>query len=318
MLNFMLHRTIQSLPILLLVSVLVFGALHIVPGDPILARQGQSTRLTAEELDQLRAQVGLDKPLYEQYVRWVLNALRGDLGLSYNNQRSVSELVQLRFPATFELAVLSLVIAMLIAIPVGILSAIRRNSLLDYFSTGFVTVGIALPGFWLGIMMILLFSVRLDWLPAVGYVPFREDPIQNLKHAAMPSLTLGFLLAAPTMRFLRSSMLEVIRQDYVQTARAKGLAERAVITGHAMKNALIPTITIVGLQLGHLLGGAVIIEWVYGWPGLGELTVDAIKMRDYSVVQATVFLFAAGFVAVNLLVDLLYGALDPRIRHATA
>jgi peptide/nickel transport system permease protein len=318
MLNFMLHRTVQSLPILLLVSVLVFGALHIVPGDPILARQGQSTRLTEEELDQLRAQVGLDKPLYEQYVRWVVDALRGDLGLSYNNQRPVSELVRLRFPATFELAILSLTIAMLIAIPVGILSAVRRNSLLDYFSTGFVTVGIALPGFWLGIMMILLFSVRLDWLPAVGYVPFREDPIQNLKHAAMPSLTLGFLLAAPTMRFLRSSMLEVIRQDYVQTARAKGLAERAVITGHAMKNALIPTITIVGLQLGHLLGGAVIIEWVYGWPGLGELTVDAIKMRDYSVVQATVFLFAAGFVVVNLLVDLLYGALDPRIRHATA
>jgi peptide/nickel transport system permease protein len=318
MLNFMLHRTVQSIPILLLVSVLVFGALHVIPGDPILARQGQSTRLTAEELDELRAQVGLDKPLYEQYVRWTLNALRGDLGLSYNNQRPVSDLVRLRFPATFELAVLSLTIAMLIAVPVGILSAIRRNSLLDYFSTGFVTVGIALPGFWLGIMMILLFSVRLDWLPAVGYVPFREDPIQNLKHAAMPSLTLGFLLAAPTMRFLRSSMLEVIRQDYVQTARAKGLAERAVIIGHAMKNALIPTITIVGLQLGHLLGGAVIIEWVYGWPGLGELTVDAIKMRDYSVVQATVFLFAAGFVVVNLLVDLLYGALDPRIRHATA
>jgi peptide/nickel transport system permease protein len=316
MARFMLHRTLQSLPILLLVSVLVFGALHIVPGDPILARQGTQTRLTQEELDRLRAQVGLDKPLYEQYVRWTLDALRGDLGISYNNQRPVSDLVQLRFPATFELSLLSLTIALLIAVPVGILSAVRPNSLLDYLSTGLVTVGIALPGFWLGIMMILLFSVRLDWLPAVGYVPFLEDPIQNLKHAAMPAATLGFLLAAPTMRFLRSSMLEVIRQDYVQTARAKGLAERAVITGHAMKNALIPTITIVGLQLGHLLGGAVIIEWVYGWPGLGELTVDAIKMRDYSVVQATVFLFAAGFVLVNLLVDLLYGALDPRIRHA--
>lgn len=316
MINFMLQRIVQSIPVLILVSVMVFAALHIVPGDPILASKGQTTTLTAEDLDRLRHAAGLDKPLYQQYLDWTTGVLRGDLGLSYNNQLPVSDLVRLRIPATFELAILALSIALLLAVPVGILAAVRPNSLLDYISTGFVTVGMALPGFWLGILMILLFSVRLDWLPAVGYVPFREDPIQNLKHAAMPAATLGFLLAAPTMRFLRSSMLDVIRQDYVQTARAKGLAERSVITGHAMKNALIPTITIVGLQLGHLLGGAVVIEWVYGWPGLGQLTVDAIKMRDYSVVQATIFLFAAGFVIVNLIVDLLYGVLDPRIRYA--
>ena len=312
----MLQRTVQSLPILLLVSVLVFAALHLVPGDPILARPGTQTQLTEEDLDRLRAEAGLDRPLYEQYLRWMANAFRGNLGFSYDNRLPVADLVRLRFPATLELTLLSLACALLLAVPVGIMSAVRPNSLLDYVSTGLVTVGVALPGFWLGIMMILLFSVRLNWLPAVGYVPFRDDPIQNLKHAAMPTATLGFLLAAPIMRFLRSSMLEVIRQDYIQSARAKGLAERMVITGHAMKNALIPTITIVGLQLGYLLGGAVVIEWVYGWPGLGQLTVEAIKMRDYSVVQATVFLFATGFVLVNLVVDLLYGMLDPRIRHA--
>jgi peptide/nickel transport system permease protein len=315
--NFMLQRVVQSFPVLILVSMMVFAALHIVPGDPILASKGQTTTLTAEDLDRLRHAAGLDRPLYRQYLNWTTGVLRGDLGISYNNQLPVAELVKLRFPATLELAVLALAIALLLAVPVGILAAVKPNSFVDYLSTGFVTIGMALPGFWLGILMILLFSVRLEWLPAVGYVPFREDPVRNLKHAAMPAATLGFLLAAPTMRFLRSSMLDVIRQDYVQTARAKGLAERIVITSHAMKNALIPTITIVGLQLGHLLGGAVVIEWVYGWPGLGQLTVDSIKMRDYSVVQATVFLFAAGFVLINLIVDLLYGVLDPRIRYAS-
>lgn len=318
MFTFIVRRMVQSVPVVVIVTVLVFLALHAVPGDPILARGGMQIQLTPEQIAQLRAEVGLDQPIHIQYFRWVANALQGDLGISYYNQRRVSELVALRLPATLQLTAMSLLIALLIAMPVGILAAVKQHSLFDYLGTTLVTVGMALPGFWLAIMLVLVFSVTLGWLPAVGYTPLFQDPGLNLRHAALPALTLGFILAAPTMRFLRSSMLEVIRQDYIQAARAKGLAERSVMLGHALKNALIPTVTVVGLQLGHLLGGAVVVEWVFGWPGLGHLTVEAIKMRDYSVVQGSVTLFAVGFVLVNLLVDVVYGALDPRIRHTVA
>lgn len=313
--TFIARRLLQSVPVVLLVSVLVFTALNFVPGDPILARQGTQMSLTPEALAKLRAELGLDQPLWVRYLRWIGDALHGDLGTSYYNQNRVSDLVAQRLPATLQLALAALAIALLIAVPVGILAAVKQNSLFDYLGTMLVTVGMSLPGFWLGIMLILLFSVALGWLPAVGYVPLAQDPGQNLKHLILPAFTLGVILAAPIMRFLRSSVLEVIRQDFVMAARAKGLRERAVVLRHVLKNALIPTITVIGLQLGQLLGGAVVIEWVFGWPGLGQLTVDAIKMRDYAVIQSTVLLFAVGFVVVNLAVDLLYGALDPRITH---
>jgi peptide/nickel transport system permease protein len=313
--TFVLRRVIRSVPVLVIVSMLVFGALHILPGDPFLASQGTQVTLTAEDLAKLRAEVGLDQPFYVQYMRWVAAGVRGDLGISYYNQRHVTELIALRLPATLELTFLSLVLALVVAVPAGIFAAVRRGSV-DYVVTSIGTVGMSLPGFWLGIMMILLFSVQLGWFPAVGFEPFLQNPLENLKHVVLPASTLGFILVAPTMRILRSSTLDVIRQDYVQTARAKGLPEWMVISRHVLKAALIPTLTIVGLQLGYLLGGSVIIEWVFGWPGLGQLTVESIKLRDYAVVQSTVMLFAMGFLLINLIVDVLYGVLDPRVRSA--
>jgi peptide/nickel transport system permease protein len=273
--------------------------------------------LTGEDLARLRAEVGLDRPIYIQYLSWVGNAVQGDLGVSYYNQAEVTELVSVRLPATLQLTLFAMTFSMLIAIPLGILAAVRQNSIVDYVVTAIGTIGMSLPSFWLGIMLIVVFSVHLGWLPAVGYRPFFEEPLQNLKHVILPGVTLGLILVAPTMRFLRSSVLEVKRQDYVQTARAKGLRERSVILGHVLKNAMIPTLTIIGLQMGYLLGGSVVIEWVFGWPGLGQLAVDAIRQRDYAVVQATVMLFATGFILINLAVDILYSALDPRIRYAS-
>ncbi|MDQ3809533.1 MAG: ABC transporter permease [Chloroflexota bacterium] len=313
---FIITRIARGVPVLVVVSLLVFGALHILPGDPFLASQGTQVTLTAEDLAKLRAEVGLDQPFYVQYLRWVVAGLQGDLGVSYYNQRRVTDLVALRLPATLELTFVALVLALAIAVPAGILAAVRRGSPLDYLVTGIGTIGMSLPGFWLGIMMILLFSVHLGWFPAVGFEPLLQNPVENLKHIVLPACTLGFILVAPTMRVLRSSTLDVIRQDYVQTARAKGLPEWIVILRHVLKAALIPTLTIVGLQLGYLLGGSVIIEWVFGWPGLGQLTVESIKLRDYAVVQSTVMLFALGFILINLTVDLLYGVLDPRIGSA--
>ena len=313
---FVARRVAQGVPVILLVSVLVFLALHFVPGDPLLASQGTQLALSAEQLAQLRHELRFDQPLFLQYVHWITGALRGDLGISYYDQQSVAHLVALRLPATLQLTATALGVAFLCAVPIGVLSAVRPNSWIDYLGTTMVTFGMSLPAFWFGIMLILFFSVTLRWLPPVGYAPLLKDPAQNLQHVILPALTLGVIIAAPTMRFLRSSMLDVIRQNYVQTARAKGLAERPVILRHVLRNALIPAVTIVGLQLGNLLGGAVVIEWVFGWPGLGQLTIDAIKMRNYSVVQSTVLMLAVGFVAVNLFVDLLYGALDPRIRYS--
>jgi peptide/nickel transport system permease protein len=314
--TYILRRIMQSIPVLVLVSMVVFACLHVLPGDPFLAREGTTSGLTGEDLARLRAEVGLDRPVYVQYLSWVGNAVQGDFGVSYFSQTEVSWLVSVRLPATLQLTLFAMTFSMLISIPLGILAAVKQNSIVDYIVTAIGTIGMSLPSFWLGIMMIVVFSVHLGWLPAVGYRPFFEDPVQNLKHVILPCVTLGLILIAPTMRFLRSSVLEVKRQDYVQTARAKGLRERTVIGGHVLKNAMIPTLTIIGLQMGYLLGGSVVIEWVFGWPGLGQLAVDAIRQRDYAVVQASVMIFATGFILINLIVDILYGALDPRIRHA--
>ncbi len=314
--TYVIRRLLQSIVVIILVSMVIFASLHLLPGDPFLAKQGIQIGLTGEDIAKLRAAAGLDKPVYLQYVIWAGNALRGDFGVSYYDQVEVSSLIALRLPATLQLTVFAMTFALLIAIPLGIAAANRQNTIVDYIVTAIGTIGMSVPSFWLGIMLILVFSVQLGWLPAVGYVPFFDDPVTNLKHIVLPCVTLGLVLIAPTMRFLRSSILEVKRQDYVQTAHAKGLSERNVVFGHILKNAMIPTLTVVGLQMGYLLGGSVVIEWVFGYPGLGQLVIDAIRLRDYGVVQATVMLFATGFVLINLLVDILYGALDPRIRYA--
>ena len=315
--RYLIRRLLQGIPVLFVVSLLVFLVLNLLPGDPVMARQGAFMDANYTQLmATLKQQMGLDRPIPERYAIWVWHALQGDFGVSYITQNSVSGLIAQKLPATLELTVVSLVLALLVALPAGIFAAVRPNSWLDLAVTGFVTMGLAIPGFWLGMMLMILFAVQIGWLPAVGYAPLTENPADNLRHVVMPAVTLAIILAAPVMRFLRSSLLEVLGQEYITTARSKGLAQGVVISRHALRNALIPTITVIGLQFANLLSGVVIIEWLFAWPGMGWLTVDAVQNRDYSVVQASVILMATGFVLVNLVVDVLYAVFDPRIRYS--
>jgi peptide/nickel transport system permease protein len=314
--RFVVRRLLQGIPVLFVVSLIVFLALNLLPGDPVIARQGTMTGAGyAEIVAEMRSQMGLDRPIHERYVVWLGNALEGDLGVSYITQKSVAGLIAQKFPATLELTLVAFLIALVLALPTAILAAARRGSWFDWAASGFVTVGMAIPSFWLGIMLMLLFSVRLGWLPSVGYEPLTRDPGANLRHVALPALTLGLIIAAPIMRFLRSSLLEVMRQDHVTVARAKGIGEAAVLSRHVLRNALLSLVTFVGLQFGALISGAVIIEWIFAWPGMGWLTVDAVFNRDYSVVQGAVTIAACAFVLLNILIDLLYAALDPRVKH---
>ncbi len=301
--------------VLFVTSIIIFVAIRILPGDPILTKAGATNVWSEEMAREQRAKFGLDKPIPEQYVAWLTNALRGDFGISYFNQFSVTELIQRKWLATVELALAALVIAILVGIPTGVIAALKSNSWLDYMVSGVVTIGISIPGFWLGIMLVVLFAVNLKWLPPSGYIPLEQDPAQNLKFLILPALTLAIILAAPIMRFLRASLLEVLNQDYIRTARSKGLTEKRIVGGHAFRNALIPTITILGIIIGNLIAGVVIIEWVFSWPGIGWLAVDSIFKRDYAVVQAVTLLITIGVILVNLAVDVTYGFLDPRIRY---
>ncbi|MBW3633012.1 MAG: ABC transporter permease [Chloroflexi bacterium] len=315
--RYVLRRILQGIPVLFIVSLIVFLALNLLPGDPVMARQGTMVGPGyAEIVAELRQQMGLDRPIHERYIRWLGGALRGDLGVSYITQQPVMKLIGQKLPATIELTIIAFLIALVLAVPAAILSVVKRGSWFDWAVTGFVTAGMAIPSFWLGIMLMLLFSVRLGWLPAVGYEPLFRDPAANLRHIVLPATTLGLIVAAPIMRVLRSSLLEVMRQDFVTVARAKGIAETAVMGRHVVRNALLSLVTFVGLQFGALISGAVIIEWIFAWPGMGWLTVDAVFNRDYTVVQGAVTLAACAFVAINIVIDLLYAALDPRVKHA--
>jgi peptide/nickel transport system permease protein len=266
------------------------------------------------KLEALRREMGLDRPIPVQYLFWLRDVARGDFGDSLRSKRPTLDLFLQKLPATLELVAGATFFAMAIAFPLGILAALRRGTLLDRAVMSFVSAGLAVPSFWFGLALILLFSVQLQWLPATGYVPFRDDPTENLKRLIMPSVTLGVYLSATLMRFLRADMIEVMAADYVRTARAKGLRERVVIIRHALKNALIPVLTIAGVEIGALLGGAVIIEQVFGWSGIGWLTVQAIFDRDYPLVQTSVLFVAVGLTLMNLVVDLLYGLINPRLR----
>ena len=301
--TYLLRRLAQSLIVLLGISVVVFVILHLT-GDPTLLLLPPDA--SAEEIAKFRRAMGFDDPLYLQYWRFLRGALRGDFGNSLRHDEPALALVWQRMPATLELTAVALGVALVLAIPAGIVSAVFRNTALDYVSTVLALVGQAMPTFWLGIMLILVFSVGLHLLPSSG----RGGPA-NL---VLPALTLGLFTTARIMRLTRSGMLEVLGQDYVRTARAKGVGERRVVWKHALKNAGIPIVTIVGLELGTLLGGAVITETIFAWPGVGRLSVQAIYNRDYPVVQAAVFVLASIFVLVNLVVDVLYTYLDPRIR----
>lgn len=302
--KYVLKRILLLIPVLLGVSLLVFAIMSLTPGDPAQLILGENA--PKEAVLKLREEMGLNDPFFMQYFRFVKNAIMGDFGRSYTTGREVFGEIFARFPNTLVLAVIGIIISVCIGIPIGIISATRQYSFLDSFSMVIALLGVSMPVFWLGLMLILTFSVKLGWLPSGGFDGF--------KSIILPAVTLGVGSAAIITRMTRSSMLEVIRQDYIRTARAKGVAEKVVINKHALKNALIPIITVVGLQFGHLLGGAVLTESVYSWPGVGRLMVDAIRQKDTPTVLAAVVFLAAAFSVVNLLVDILYAYVDPRIK----
>ncbi|MBM4442201.1 MAG: ABC transporter permease [Candidatus Rokubacteria bacterium] len=300
---YLARRVLQSLLVLLGVSFVVFGILFLT-GDPALVLMPPDA--TLEDIETFRRVNGFDRPFFVQYGRFLYGALRGDFGQSIRHGEPAFDLVMERMPATFELSGAALLIALCLAIPAGILSAVRRNTIVDYISTVVALLGQSMPTFWLGIMLILLFSVQWNFLPSSGRGEWQ--------HMVLPAVTLGLFTTARITRLTRSGMLEVLNQDYIRTARAKGVANPPVVWKHALKNAAIPIVTIVGIELGTLLGGSVITETIFAWPGVGRLSVQAIYNRDYPVVQAAVFTLSATFVLVNLFVDLLYTYLDPRIR----
>ena len=311
MLGYVGRRCLLALPTLFGVALIVFALMRSVPGDVVTNLVGLQGNVSQERLAELRRMFGLDLPVHVQFGQWAGAAVRGDLGSSLRTGRPVALDLALRFPVTLELTVLSLVVALAIALPVGVLAALNRGRWADHLGSVFALLGLSIPGFFLGILLILLFSLRLGWLPPAGYVPLAEGPLANLRHMIMPALSLGLILAAATARIVRSTLLEVLGLDFVRTARAKGLA----VLRHALRTALIPVVTVVGLQFGQLLGGAVIIEQVFSLPGVGRFALEGINLRDYPVVQGAVLLIAASFVVVNLLVDVLYALIDPRVRY---
>jgi peptide/nickel transport system permease protein len=308
-----LRRLAAMIPVLVLVTFGVFTLIHLTPGDPVDAMMGESYDPVAKE--RIRRDLGLDQPIPVQYVTWISRVLQGDFGRSIRDNEPVIENVSRRIWVSLQLAGYAMVISLAVAFPVGILSATHRNSPIDGFGTMFALFGICMPNFLIALLLIYVFGVRLAWLPISGYTPPDEGLWTWIRSLTLPAITLGLALAAVVTRTLRSSLLETLSEDYVRTARAKGLAEHLVIRRHALKNGLIPVVTILGLQLGTLIGGAVITEFIFALPGVGRLVVSAIFSRDYPMVQGVILLIAIGFVLSNLLVDLVYGWLDPRIRY---
>jgi peptide/nickel transport system permease protein len=314
MLELVVKRLVLSIPTLFLVTLMVFALQKLLPGDPITAMAGEER--DPEVIQMLRDKYHLDDPIPSQYFHWLGNALRGDLGVSLRTQEPVMKLIASKLPVTMELSLLSIIIALAIGISMGVLAAVRKGTWVDYSANIVALSGISIPNFWLGVLLILVFSVKLQWLPASGYVPFSEDPVQNLKTLLLPSLVLGTGLSAVLMRHTRAAMIAIMKADYIRTARAKGLLSKKVILKHALRNALIPIVTLTTLLFGELLGGAVLTEQVFTIPGFGKMIVDSVFNRDYSVVQGVVMVVAIGFLFLNLLADVLYVLINPRMRNA--
>ncbi len=312
MLDFLIRRVAISVVTLFLITLIVFTGVRMIPGDP--ARVMAGTDADEAGLQQIREKYGLNDPIPVQYFRWIRLALRGDLGESIRTRESVVKIVATKLPITIELACFSLIIAIGIAIPAGVFSAQRRNTVWDLLANAVSLCGVSIPTFWLGIMLILLVSVRLHLLPASGFVPFFQDPMGNLQRMLMPAFVLGGALAAVLMRQTRNSMIEVMTANYIRTAYSKGLAEPVVVFRHALRNGLIPIVTILGLQMGALMGGAVVTEQIFVVPGFGRLIVEAVFTRDYPLVQGVILITASSYVLINLLVDASYSLLNPRIR----
>ena len=305
MLKYIIRRIIAMIPVVIGITFLVFMIMQLAPGDPVQMILGDNA--SPEAVEAMRDEMGLNDNVLVQYGRYLVNLVQGDMGTSYVNKRPVADEVFSRVPATFKLAAVAAVVSIVIAIPLGILAAIKQNTLFDHSSMVVSLIGISMPAFWLALMLMLLFSLKLGWLPAQG----AKD---GWRSYVLPSIAIGFMQMAAIARTTRSSMLETIRQDYIRTARSKGITEREVIFHHSFRNALIPTVTIVGVQLGGLLGGAVLTETVFAWPGLGRLVVQAVNGRDVPVVLGCIVVLSVGFSIVNLVVDLLYGCIDPRVR----
>ncbi|MCZ8511987.1 ABC transporter permease [Paenibacillus filicis] len=310
--TFLVRRLLLAVPVIVLVTIMVFSLLHMLPGDPATVILGQEA--TPDAVAALRDELGLNKPIVVQYFDWMGGVLQGNLGRSLVDRSPVSELIASRFPATLELTIGTFIVSLLIAIPAGIVSATRQGKWIDYFSTIMALGGMSIPHFWLGMMLIVFFSVQLGWLPASGYVPFSEDPLGNISAMILPIVATGLRESAVLMRMLRSSLLDVMHADYIRTAYSKGLKERAVVLGHALKNALVPVVTTSGLIVAGLLGGLVITESIFSIPGFGRLIVESIFRRDYVTVQGAILVSALMVVVVNLIVDILYAFIDPRIK----
>jgi ABC-type dipeptide/oligopeptide/nickel transport system permease component len=312
--RYIVTRLVTLVPLLLGVSLLTFLLAHLAPGDPISTQFGLDPRgMDVETMERLRDELGLNDPLPVQYWNYLRNLLQGDMGNSISTRSPVSDEILARLPATIELALAAIILVLLIAIPLGIISAVKRGSITDHLAMGGALLGVSMPAFWFGIMLMLLLSLRLRWLPSGG----RGDGslVGSIKALIMPAFTLAVGMMGLVTRIMRSSMLEVLGQDYMRTARAKGLAQRAVLARHGLRNSLIPVVTIVGIQFAALLGGTIIVETIFAWPGIGRLAVNAIWRRDYPVIMGTVLVFSTTFVIVNLLVDVLYTLIDPRIRY---
>ena len=311
--GYVVRRALQAVGVLFGVSVLVFLLIHLIPGDPV--RLALGTRFDPETYEALRQRAGLDQPLLVQYVDWLGGVVSGDLGVSFRSGRPVTAMLLERLPATLSLAFGAIVVAIVMALTLGTIAALRQGSFIDHVATAVSQFGISIPDFWMGILLILLFSLQLELLPPSGYVSILDNPWEFLRHLLMPAVTVGVVSGSILTRFVRSSVLEALGDDYTRTARSKGLKERTILVGHILRNALIPTITVTGLQLAYLLSGVVVIEVVFAWQGLGLLAYDAVLARDYPVLQGAVLLFAVFFLLVNLIVDLLYSYVDPRIRY---
>ena len=314
--SYALRRLWGIVPVIFLVSIAIFSIIHLIPGNP--AQNIAGPNATPEQLAALEARLGLDQPIWVQYIIWLRNVLTGDLGVSYINRYPVAELMAQRIPATVELALVSLIVGIIIALPLGIGAAVRSGTTFDIVVTNFSALSFAIPSFFLAVLLIMLFSQEWRLLPPSGRPDLFEEPVAHLQALILPAFTLGIGVAAKLVRYLRSALLEVLDQDYVRTARAKGLRDWLVLTRHALPNALIPVVTILGLQLGDLLSGAIIIESIFAWPGVGRLTIQAIGWRDYTLLQANLLFIVLGFLLVNLLTDLIYSWLDPRIRYDNA
>jgi peptide/nickel transport system permease protein len=313
--TYVARRVLQGLLVLWLVSLAIFSLVRILPGDAVIMQLDQAAAPSPETLARARHELGLERPFLAQYRTWITGALHGDLGRSLITRRSVTSELGKRINLTSHLAVMSIIVAMLIALPIGVLSAVKQDTASDYLARFFAILGLSLPDFWLATVVITVLAIWVQWIPPVGFAPLWEDPARCLGQLAIPALIIGARLAAVSMRMTRSSLLEVLRQDYIRTARAKGTRERAVIVRHALKNAFIPVVTVIGQQFSVLLGGTVIVEFIFLQPGVGSLMLDAVLLRDYTLIQGAVLFFAAVIVAMNLLVDLSYAWLDPRIRY---